>query len=300
MSFEQKLREFNIANASNTTSLESVAVERANSSVWDTSDIHTEFVTTGSWEPEETDRLGDDKCILPLSNTELSTWMSNIEQYLTERTTIHDTDTRITDVEIRPSVDYESLDAPWEEQQEAYRGFQTVHHEPSDYTNSGKRLLESILAVVRNGYDDPDVAVQNLLEAEVWFDDFEFCSVSSIKGCLNTSVPHQYYNDVSSLNEFCEVKSERSDETYEQLVAKDRHRVFFSVDLEENEELVEQAEDFMKTRIDTLLSIDSSWSHEAEAICFGPEIQDTDSLEVTTFFVRHHLSTEEIEDRKPV
>lgn len=267
----------------------SVSVERCEDSIWDTTDIDTDYIV--DVRSYNDNQIADDKHFLNLDDKELKSDVEKIFGRLDERIELGTTNIEIESPNIKLSVRELSTEFSGDsfnsecEIDTNLVAMRMVNRSRERYSSEVIDILDMISGEIDNKIGD-SCSTKDYEEVSILFSDFMECEVSGVRLDIATESPHLYYEGVSSVKDYVDKSKnpeELSDSTY---------KVFFRLDYKDGEidkeyipdKIQNKSEEEMRHRMDKYVSVEGNHSFEAESISLE------DGIENTVFFIRQDVN----------
>lgn len=281
MGFETQVKNYILQNTDYKDRIpDDFTVERCSDSAWQTPEDEN-ILIVGKWRGEDVDAITNERrMVYPDEGTELYQMIDNKLSEVRSRVQRNDSNVTVSSLSISPTIessDDEDFAPEWATGIETdFRAMFIVEHEHTidekDYA-----LVRQVLDAFESEISD-SLLMSDYDEISLLFSDFHHCEVSTIEADIVTDVPHIYYQDVESFEEYCKARSD-DDEEFEQLINQEEHTVYARLDYEDgeiNNEFIPEniranSEEFMSYRMNSLVDISSKSIYEAESIIVDPE-----------------------------
>lgn len=263
----------------------SISIEKCKDSIWDTTDISTEYIVEIHW---ESDDLGYDREFIGLENKDILRQSQRLVEELNKRVTIIEDDVNVESPTIKLLVD-ETTESPNNRSLESnFTSFRKVSKSQRSYSDETRQIARIVAEEIRRSFGDKQLKSESFSSLSLLFSDFHNCDLSSAKGYVETNNPEVYYSDVSSLNEFLEHSNQYSLEDKK----RDQYKVFFRLDYHNGEidaskipdNIVKKSELVMNNRMSNYIEVNGRFESEAESI-----LLEESGEELTTFWIRQDV-----------
>lgn len=293
--FKSNLLSFALENTENRDGpVTFVSVEKCEDSIWDTSDIDADFIV--DVRSHNDNQIADDKHFLALDDEELKSDVQTVFQRLDERIESGTIDIEIESPciklsvrELSKEVDGDEFNPEWKINSNLV-AMRMVERSRNRYSSEVIDMLDLISEVIDDKIGD-SCSTDDYEEVSILFSDFMRCEVSGVRLDIATELPHLYYTEVSSVEEY--VKNSKSPEK----LPDGRYSVFSRLDYEDGDidkeyipdNIQKKSEEEMSYRMREYINVEGGHSLEAESISLE------DGIENTAFYLRQDVN-EVLED----
>jgi hypothetical protein len=288
--FKSNLLSFALKNTGDREGpITSVSVERCGGSIWDTTDIDTDYIV--DVRSHNDNQIADDKHFLDLDDRELKSDVEMIFRRLDERVELDTTNIEIESPSIKLSVrelstelNEDSFNSECEIDSNLV-AMRMVDKSRERYSSEVMDILDTVSEEIDNEIGD-SCSINDYREVSILFSDFMQCELSGVRLDIATESPHLYYEGVSSVEGYVDKSKEP------EKLSDGRYKVFFRLDYKNGEidkeyipdKIQDKSEEEMRHRMCKYASVEGNHSFEAESIILEDEI------ETTSFFIRQDVN----------